>query len=141
MPAVSHSSGTCLLDMFEGMDVPFDEDDNPVLPTLYVGIGFRMPPEMTPEQTQRLEEIIARKARATSAGQRYRRIPEGPSEVEFFDAFAAILRANGFYDIHRTRETGEFGQRLHRQASQGWRQLGTGSRRRWGTSGSMAARG
>jgi hypothetical protein len=32
------------------------------------------------------------------------------SEVEFFDAFAAILRANGFYDIHRTHGTGEFGR-------------------------------
>jgi hypothetical protein len=66
------------LDMFEGMDVPFDEDDNPVLPALYAGIGFTMPPEMTPEQTQRLEEIIARKRDAHLAGQRYRRIPRDP---------------------------------------------------------------
>ena len=32
------------------------------------------------------------------------------SEVEFFGAFAAVLRANGFYDIHRTHGTGEFGR-------------------------------
>ena len=31
-------------------------------------------------------------------------------EVEFFDAFAAILRANNFYDIHRTHGAGEFGR-------------------------------
>lgn len=32
------------------------------------------------------------------------------SELEFFEAFAAILRVNSFYDIHRTHGTGEFGR-------------------------------
>lgn len=32
------------------------------------------------------------------------------SEVEFFDAFAAMLRANGFYDVHLTHGTAEHGK-------------------------------
>lgn len=32
------------------------------------------------------------------------------SEREFFDAFAAILRANGFYDVHLTHGTSEYGR-------------------------------
>lgn|GEM_PF-1419227 len=32
------------------------------------------------------------------------------SEVEFFDAFAAILRANGFYDVHLLHGTTEYGK-------------------------------
>lgn len=66
------------LDMFEGMDVPFDEDNDPILPSLYAGIGFTMPPEMTPDQAQKLEEIVARKRDAHVAGRRYRRIPRDP---------------------------------------------------------------
>jgi hypothetical protein len=32
------------------------------------------------------------------------------SEVEFFDAFAAVLNANGFYDVERTHGPGELGR-------------------------------
>jgi hypothetical protein len=32
------------------------------------------------------------------------------SELDFFDPFQAILGANGFYDIHRTHGTAEFGR-------------------------------
>jgi hypothetical protein len=63
------------LDMFEGMDVPFDDNDNPVLPSIYAGTDFTIPPEMTPEQTARLEAIIAGKRDAYLARRRYRRIP------------------------------------------------------------------
>lgn len=66
------------VDVLEGMEVPFDEDDNPILPSLYAGIGFTMPPEMTPDQAQRLEEILARKRDSHITGRRYRRIPRDP---------------------------------------------------------------
>jgi hypothetical protein len=32
------------------------------------------------------------------------------SEIDFFDAFGAILRANAFYDVHLTHGTAEFGK-------------------------------
>ena len=35
---------------------------------------------------------------------------ESLSEIAFFDPFAAILRANGFYDVHRTHGSSEFGR-------------------------------
>ena len=67
-----------VLDMLDGMEVAFDEDDNPVLPSLCAGPGFALPPERTPEQTTRLEAIVAGKRDAYIARRRHRRIPPNP---------------------------------------------------------------
>lgn len=66
------------LDMLDGMEIPFDEDNNPLLPSFVAGPGFTAPLEMTPEQTTRWEVIIAGKRDAYIAGRRHRRIPPDP---------------------------------------------------------------
>lgn len=63
------------LDMLERIEIAFDEDDQAVLPSLYVGPDFKPPPEMTLEQTRRLEAIVAGKRDAHIARRRRRRIP------------------------------------------------------------------
>lgn len=65
------------LDLLEGMEVAFDENDNPVLPTMITGPDFTAP-EITEEQDVRKEAILAGKRDAYLARRRYRRILREP---------------------------------------------------------------
>lgn len=61
------------LDLLERMEVAFDENDNPVQPTMITGPDFTAP-EITHEQQIRKETILAGKRDAYLARRRHRRI-------------------------------------------------------------------
>lgn len=65
------------LDMLDGMEVAFDGDDNPIVPTVVVGLGFQAP-DMTAEQQSRLGAILDAKRAARLAGRRSRQLPRNP---------------------------------------------------------------
>jgi len=69
-----------VLDMFEGMEFAFDENDQPIMPGLHVGLDFKAPP-MTVEQQAKLEDICERKRVAHVAGRRHRQLPRNPLGV------------------------------------------------------------
>ncbi len=65
------------LDILDGMEVAFDRDDNPIVPTLVVGLGFQAP-KMTPEQQSRMGAILDAKRATHLAGRRSRQLPRNP---------------------------------------------------------------
>ena len=67
-----------LLDMFDRVEIGFDESGNPVMPTLVTGPdlyqGLQRLPPPTQEQQQRFAEIIERKRSEHNAERRHRKL-------------------------------------------------------------------
>lgn len=66
-------SADMLIDMFERVEFAFDQEDNPVMPTIVGGPGLSLPP-LTPEQTERLNQVLARKKAEHLAKKRVRKL-------------------------------------------------------------------
>ena len=62
-----------VIDMYERVEMPFDDNDQPILPTLHVNPSMQIP-EMSPEQQMRLNGILEQKRLAYLAGRRRRQL-------------------------------------------------------------------
>ena len=65
------------LDLMDRMAIAFDDNDEPVVPTLHIGPDRQLP-EMTEAQQVRMGEILERKRVAYLAGRRHRKLPRNP---------------------------------------------------------------
>jgi hypothetical protein len=70
-------SAEVVAEALERMDIDFDDDGTPRLPSIVVGEGTEMP-EDTPEGRRIIDDVIARKREQFFAQRRHRQLPRHP---------------------------------------------------------------